>query len=96
MSVKKPKGPSPFGTIKTAHDLGKIMRVYRKSQNITLEKVSNLSKLSTKFLSELERGKETAELGKALQAINKLGLEIIIQPRGYIQKQPTLENDEQQ
>ena len=71
-----------YDRIKTVAELGNVMRSYRKSQHLTLEKVSGLSNLSMRFLSELERGKETAELGKALQALNNLGLEIIIQPRG--------------
>lgn len=76
----------PFGRIKTTSELGAIIRSFRKSQNLTLEKVSGLSNLSMRFLSELERGKETAELGKALAVLNNLGLEIIIQPRGYDQQ----------
>ncbi len=30
----------------------------------------------------VERGKETAEIGKVLKALRILGLEIVIQPRG--------------
>ena len=37
--------------------------------------------ISARFLSEFERGKETAELGKALKALHTLGLEVVIQPR---------------
>lgn len=72
--------------IKTANELGKIIRFFRKSRKLTLERVAGISNLSMRFLSELERGKETAELGKALQAVDKLGLEIIIQPRGTQQQ----------
>jgi transcriptional regulator with XRE-family HTH domain len=77
-----------FGQIKTADDIGKLIRSFRKSQKLTLEKVSGLSNLSMRFLSELERGKETAEVGKVLQALNKLGLVVSIQPRGYKSKDP--------
>lgn len=83
--TKAPDDPK-FGQIKTAIELGKIIRLFRKNQNLTLEKVSGLSGLSIRFLSELERGKKTAELGKVLEILYKLGLEIIIQPRGYEQK----------
>jgi len=76
----------PFGRIKTTRELGAAIRVFRKSHNLTLEKVSGLSNLSMRFLSELERGKETAEIGKALTVLNNLGLEIIIQPRGCDQQ----------
>lgn len=71
--------------IKTASELGKTIKAFRKNQNLTLEKVSGLSNLGMRFLSELERGKETAELGKVLDVLNKLGLEVIIQPRGKTQ-----------
>jgi HTH-type transcriptional regulator/antitoxin HipB len=90
VTLKMSKTPSEpkFGQIKTASELGKIIRTFRKSHDLTLEKVSGLSHLSMRFLSELERGKETAELGKVLETLNKLGLEVIIQPRGQEQKPP--------
>jgi transcriptional regulator with XRE-family HTH domain len=74
-----------YGPINNAKDLGAIIRRFRKSHQLTLEKVSGITNIGMRFLSELERGKETAELGKALAIINKLGLEVIIQPRGYNQ-----------
>ena len=79
--------PEPsFGQVKTVSELGRLIRAFRKKGNLTLQTVSGLTNVSMRFLSELERGKETAELGKALSTINKLGLEVIIQPRGYSQQ----------
>lgn len=69
--------------VTATRDLGSHIRTFRKSQQLTLEKVSGLCNLGMRFLSELERGKETAEIGKVLSLLNKLGLEVIIQPRGY-------------
>ena len=80
-----------FGEIKTAQDLGKLIRKFRKSQGLTLEKVAGLTNVGTRFLSELERGKETAELGKTLLILNKLGMVVIIQPRSKLQSSPILE-----
>ncbi|MDQ2993929.1 MAG: transcriptional regulator [Pseudomonadota bacterium] len=77
-----------YGRIKTAGELGRIIRAFRKSQGLTLYTVAGLSHLSMRFLSELERGKETAEIGKALTAMNNLGLEIIIQPRSRRKEHP--------
>ena len=37
-----------------------------------------------RFLSELERGKETAEIGKALHALRLLGLEVVLSPRAQV------------
>lgn len=69
--------------IKTAKELGILIRRFRKQRHFTLEQISGISNISMRFLSELERGKETAQIGKVLETLNKLGLEVIIQPRGY-------------
>jgi HTH-type transcriptional regulator/antitoxin HipB len=71
-----------YGTIQTAEELGRLARNHRKNRRLTLETVSGLGNLSTRFLSEFERGKKTAEIGKVLKALRTLGLEVIIQPRG--------------
>ena len=61
-------------------ELGTLVRAHRKSRQLTLEDASGLSNLSVRFLSEVERGKQTAEIGKVLKAMHILGLEVIIQP----------------
>lgn len=73
---------SIYGAVQTAEELGRLARAHRKHRRLTLETVSGLGNLSTRFLSEFERGKETAEIGKVLKALRTLGLEVIIQPRG--------------
>ena len=72
-----------YGAIQSAEQLGKLVRAHRKERKLTLETISGLGNLSTRFLSEFERGKETAEIGKALQALRTLGLEVVVQPRGH-------------
>lgn len=69
--------------ITNSAQLGGLIRQHRKSRELTLENVAGLTNVSVRFLSELERGKETAQLGKAISTLNKMGLEIVIQPRGY-------------
>jgi len=73
-----------YGAIRTVEELGQLTRAHRKSRRLTLETVSGLGNLSMRFLSEFERGKETAEIGKVLKALRTLGLEVIIQPRGGV------------
>lgn len=68
----------------TVEELGRLARAHRKQRRLTLETVSGLGNLSTRFLSEFERGKETAEVGNVLKALRTLGLEVIIQPRGRV------------
>jgi len=70
------------GHVVTAHELGRLVRLHRKKRGLTLETVSGLSNLGIRFLSEFERGKETAEIGKVLKALHVLGLEVHIRPRG--------------
>ena len=71
----------PYGKIQTTNELGELVRAHRKSKHLTLDTISGLGNLSTRFLSEFERGKETAEIGKVLKALRILGLEVTIQPR---------------
>ena len=79
---KQPPKPKPqFGPVADAEQLGAVIRAFRKQRHLTLEKVAGLSNLGVRFLSEIERGKETAELGKVIKVLQNLGLEIIIQPR---------------
>lgn len=75
-----------FGQVKNSKELGTLIRAFRKSQELTLERIYGVTKISTRFLSELERGKETAELGKVFNALNKIGLEVYVHPRGYAPK----------
>ena len=72
-----------YGRAQTPHDLGSLARAHRKSKHLTLQTLSGLSNLSIRFLSEFERGKETAELGKVLRALKILGLEVIVRPVGF-------------
>lgn len=67
--------------IQTVEELGQLVREYRKQKHLTLEKVSGLGNVSIRFLSEFERGKETAEIGKILKTLKVLGLDVIIKPR---------------
>ena len=70
-----------YGPVRTVLDLGQLMRSHRKGRGWTLKMVSGFANVSMRFLSELERGKETAEIGKALHALRLLGLELVILPR---------------
>lgn len=68
--------------VEATKELGRFARAHRKSRGLTLETVSGLGNFSPRFLSEFERGKETAEIGKVLKALRILGLEVIVRPRG--------------
>jgi HTH-type transcriptional regulator/antitoxin HipB len=70
-----------YGKISTSDELGKIIRFKRKEIGVRQEVAAGMAGVGTKFLSQLENGKETAELGKTLQVLRKMGLDVYIFPR---------------
>jgi transcriptional regulator with XRE-family HTH domain len=46
------------------------------------EQLAALAGVGPRFLSEVENGKESAEIGKVLQVLRRLGLDVSITPRG--------------
>lgn len=62
----------------SAKDIGEISRNQRKKQGLKQAEAAGLLGVGVRFLSELERGKETLALGKVLQVIQGLGLRINI------------------
>jgi transcriptional regulator with XRE-family HTH domain len=70
-----------YGKIASSQDLGRIIKLKRKEVGIKQEVAAGISGVGTKFLSQLENGKETAELGKTLQVLRKMGLDLYIYPR---------------
>jgi len=68
--------------MRTAADFGHEIRRQREQLGHTQEEAAALCGVGTRFLSELERGKPTAEIGKALTVARRLGLEVSLRPRG--------------
>ena len=64
-------------------DLGSAVRKRRKEDGLTLADAAALCGVGYRFLSDLENGKPTAELGKTLQVLAALGLEIRVGPKDW-------------
>ena len=62
--------------------LGATIRVRRKELGYTQAELSEFTGFSISFISDLERGKKTAEIGKTLRLIQLLGMDIKIEKRG--------------
>lgn len=62
-------------------DLGALIRQERKRKGYTQTKLAQFSGVGINFISNLERGKETAELGKAIQVARTLGLDLYVKGR---------------
>lgn len=73
----------PFGKISSTRDLGLCVRAHRKAQGATQAEFAALCGVGVRFISDLENGKPTVELGKVLQVLNCLGLEASVRPRGW-------------
>lgn len=62
--------------------LGALIRKRRKELGYTQMFISDFTGFSMSFISDLERGKPTAEIGKTLYLISILGLDVEISARG--------------
>ena len=72
----------PYGQVRTTEALGSLAREERKRQGLTLDWLYSMSGLSTRFLSQFERGKPNASLCRVMAALQLLGLEMVVLPRG--------------
>ena len=67
--------------ITNAAEFGKALRKRRKELHYTQADLSAFTGVSISFLSDLENGKETIELGKALYIAQMLGMDLFLTPR---------------
>jgi hypothetical protein len=81
---EKTKEPR-YGRVTTTAELGALCREERRRRGLTLEDIYETTALSTRFLSEFERGKEHASAGRVLRALESLGLDVIVLPRAETQ-----------
>lgn len=68
--------------INNAKTLGIAIRERRKELHYTQAYLSEFTGYSTSFISEVERGKATAEIEKVFQLVQVLGLDIFVEKRG--------------
>ena len=68
--------------ITDAKSFGAMLKTRRKQLGYTQAFISEVTGLSVSFLSELENGKKTIQLEKAIQVAMLLGLDITMEARG--------------
>ncbi len=68
--------------VANAEEFGKAIRERRKALGYTQAYLAEYSGLSVSFISELENGKKTIQLEKAVQMANLLGLDCSLTARG--------------
>ncbi len=67
--------------VTSTEELGREIRRRRKELGYTQVFLSDASGLSASFLSDVENGKETCEIGKCMRLVQLLGLDIRIVSR---------------
>ncbi|WP_022765233.1 helix-turn-helix domain-containing protein [Butyrivibrio sp. XPD2006] len=67
--------------INSSSDFGQALKKRRKELGYTQRYISEFTGFSISFISDLENGKKTAELGKAIYLANMLGLDISVNAR---------------
>ena len=65
--------------IKNIRDVGELVKIRRKQLGMRQKEAAGLLGVGVRFLSELERGKETLSVGKVLSVVERLNLVVIIQ-----------------
>ena len=68
--------------ISNMKELGRAIRARRKELGYTQAFLADYAGVSASFLSELENGKETIQVGKMMEVISLLGMDIKMSRRG--------------
>lgn len=64
-------------------ELGRAIRAERRQQKLKQGELAALVGVGNRYLSDLENGKPTVELGRAMQVLSMLGLTIAVRPRDW-------------
>jgi y4mF family transcriptional regulator len=67
--------------ITSEQDLGASVRSRRKELELTQGELADVSGVTLRFISELERGKETAQYGGIRRVLAALGLNLFVESR---------------
>lgn len=62
--------------------LGILIKERRKELHYTQQIVSDYTGLSKSFISDIENGKKSSEIGKTIYLMNSLGIDFIVNKRG--------------
>ena len=62
--------------VRTTEEIGALVRNRRKRLALTQRELGELAGVGTRFISDLENGKATAELGRVLRLLEVLGVHL--------------------
>jgi y4mF family transcriptional regulator len=64
----------------TLQKIGQLVRESRKRLGVTQRDLALTSGTGLRFVIDLEKGKETCQIGKALTVLQTLGIKIVLAP----------------
>ena len=64
----------------TPREIGKVIRETRKGLSVTQRDLALTSGTGLRFVIDLEKGKETCQIGKALTILHTLGIKLVLTP----------------
>lgn len=67
--------------VRSPADLGDTIAARRKARGYSQQEFADLAGVGRRFISELESGKPTAEIGKVLQVLTALGIDVHLRQR---------------
>lgn len=67
--------------VRTVRELGASIRSSRSARHLSQTDLAERAGVSRKWVSELERGKSTVEVGRVLQVLDALDLDVRLVPR---------------
>lgn len=59
--------------------LGDAIEAERKRRKLTQGQLADLTDTSINFISQIERGKKTAQIGKVIDVLQILGMQLVIE-----------------
>ena len=68
----------------TPQEFGELVKKRRKELGMNQGELAMVSGTGVRFISDLENGKETCELGKALEVLANLGIELVFTPKAGV------------
>jgi len=64
----------------TPQEIGQVVRASRRRLGVTQRDLALTSGTGLRFVIDLEKGKETCQIGKVLTVLNTLGIRIALTP----------------
>lgn len=78
--------------IKTAAEVGAIVRASRKAQGIRQDDAAGSIGVSENFLGKIERGSDSIQWGKLFQVLDGLGIHVVLDVPDEVAKQISAES----